>query len=352
MERAAYHRPGPSAASLDRITNLDRENEEHLTVPHKVMSWPAVNHELHARGSQFTQDLHEICSRGSSWFVEKSKWTSPATMSSGRQDQSAKLNSPMPAKISNLYSLHRYGEVAIKGYVEAYFRTFNKSRPILNQAFFMREVELQLTPATSSSREIEGVLLLLVIALGQVAYEGTAGVPIESFAKRSSGIRGGTASSSPGTSCFDEAIRRWDLTPITPTLLNIHALILQATFYEASARHWDFWRCAVAASSACEQLIKERNVDWSTLAGEMLKRAYWACVLDEGYFHHDLDLPGTGVFALQDEVPLPSFVRDTDEPISVGAEAADSPKAYLHFLASTSLKRLVDRIHDAVHESM
>jgi hypothetical protein len=191
------------------------------------------------------------------------------------------------------------------------------------------------------------VLLLLVIALGQVAYEGTAGVPIESFAKRSSGIRGGTASSSPGTSCFDEAIRRWGL-----TLLNIHALILQATIYEASARHWDFWRCTVAASSACEQLIKERNIDWSTLAGDMLRRAYWACVLDEGYFHHDLDLPGTGIFALQDEVPLPSFVRDIDEPVSPGAEAADSPKAYLHFLASTSLKRLVDRIHDAVHESM
>jgi hypothetical protein len=69
MERAAYHRPSPSIASLDRITNLDQENEEHLTVPHKLMSWPAINHELHARGSQFTQDLHEICSRGSSWFV-------------------------------------------------------------------------------------------------------------------------------------------------------------------------------------------------------------------------------------------------------------------------------------------
>jgi hypothetical protein len=128
-------------------------------------------------------------------------------MSSGRQGQSANLNSPMPAKISNLYPLHRYGEVAIKGYVEAYFRTFNKFRPILYQAFFTREAELQLTPATSSTREIEGVLLLMVIALGQVAYEGTAGVSIESFAKRSSGIRGGTALSSPGTSCFDEAIR-------------------------------------------------------------------------------------------------------------------------------------------------
>jgi hypothetical protein len=84
----------------------------------------------------------------------------------------------------------------------------------------------------------------------------------------------------------------------------------------------------------------------------MLKRAYWACVLDEGYYHHDLDLPETGIFAFQDEVPLPSFVRDIDEPITTGIESVECPKAYLHFLALISLKRLVDRIHDVVNESM
>jgi hypothetical protein len=66
----------------------------------------------------------------------------------------------------------------------------------------------------------------------------------------------------------------------------------------------------------------------------MLKRAYWACV------------------AFQDEVPLPSFVRDVDEPTTAGIESVECPRAYLHFLALILLKRLVDRIHDVVNESM
>jgi hypothetical protein len=129
-------------------------------------------------------------------------------------------------------------------------------------------------------------------------------------------------------------------------------LLLQASFYESSARHWDFWKCAVAASTACEHLTKERRFNWSTLDGEMLKRAYWACVLDEGYYHHDLDLPETGIFAFQDDVLLPSFVPGIDEPMTAYTESPGSPIAYFQFLALTSLKRLVDRIHDVVHKSM
>ena len=102
----------------------------------------------------------------------------------------------------------------------------------------------------------------------------------------------------------------------------------------------------------CERLIKQREFHSETPNGEMLKRAYWACVLDEGYYHHDLDLPRTGIQAFQDDVPLPSFFRAIDEPPIAGIQATDSPKAYLYFLASISLKRLVDRIHDVVHESM
>jgi hypothetical protein len=84
----------------------------------------------------------------------------------------------------------------------------------------------------------------------------------------------------------------------------------------------------------------------------MLKRSYWTCILNEGYYHHVLDLPPTGVFAFQDEIPLPSFVYDIDVgPGVAGFRAADSSRSYLCFLASISLKRLTDRIHDVVHES-
>jgi hypothetical protein len=183
-------------------------------------------------------------------------------------------------------------------------------------------------------------------------YEGSEGVPIESFTRRSSGIRGGTALRSPGAICFDEALRRWDLLPSSISLLSVQVLLLKGVFYESTARHWDFWQCAVAASASCEYLVKKRSLGWSTTNGEMLKRAYWTCVLDEGYYHHDLDGPQTGLLELQDDVPLPIFNRDIDQPTTTFAETAESAKAYLHFLALISLKRLVDRIHEVVHKSM
>jgi hypothetical protein len=348
MERSTVGEFGAPAEDHERIGKPEGEDEEHFTVPHKILNWPMINHHLNTRGAQYVEDLRDISSRGSPWFVELSKQTSslfvPISYSS--------FDTPTSVTPPTMRLLHQYGEVAIKGYLEAYFRTFNKVRPILDQAFFVRETELQLAQVVTSNRETEAVLLLLVIALGQVVYEGTAGAPIESFTKRSSGIRGGTALLSPGAACFEEAVRRWALIPDSTSLLSVQVFLLQASFYESSARHWDFWKSSVAASAMCEHLIKQRSFHWKTPNGEMLKRAYWACVLDEGYYHQDLDLPKTGILAFQDDVPLPSFFRNIDEPIIAGTEATDSPKAYLHFLASISLERLVDHIHDAVHESM
>jgi hypothetical protein len=339
---------GAPAEEHERIDGPEGEDNGQFKVPHRTLNWPVINHHLNTRGAQFVEDLRDISSRGSPWFVELSKKTSPLTVSPSY----TRSDTPTSAASPTIHLLHQYGEVAIKGYLEAYFRTFNKHRPILDQAFFVKETELQLAQVISSDRDTEAVLLLLVIALGQVVYEGTAGVPIELFTKRSSGIRGGTAVLSPGAACFAEASRRWALVPDSISLLAVQVHLLQASFYESSARHWDFWRSAAAASAACERLIKERSFHWKTPNGEMLKRAYWACVLDEGYYHQDLDLPETGILALQDNVPLPSFFRAIDEPIIAGIEATDSPKAYLHFLATISLKRLADRIHEVVHESM
>lgn len=348
MERPTTDKADAPLEDHERAGEPGEEDEEHFTVPHKLLNWPMINSHLNTRGTPFVEDLRNISSRGSPWFVEHSKRTCPPSLPIMDASDNTQASPTPPAK----RLLHQYGEVAIKGYLEAYFRTFNRFRPILEQAFFVRETELQLVQVVPSDRNAEAVLLLLVIALGQVVYEGSAGLPIESFTKRSSGIRGGTASRSPGIACFEESLRLWALVPKSTSLLRVQVLLLQATFYEASARHWDFWKSAAAASATCEQLIKQRKFHWKTSDGEMLKRAYWTCVLDEGYYHQDLDLPGTGIRALQDDVPLPSFFRDIDEPIVAGVEATGSPKAYLQFLASISLKRLVDRIHDVVHESM
>jgi hypothetical protein len=325
----------------------------HWTVPHKIMQWPCIYRHLDSKRPAFTSDLQAICQEGTRWFVEQTRSTDQSTSALGGLLSISKITSENPRPTPSLHSqLPRLCAAPVERYVESYFRTFNTLRPILDQAIFLRDTQPQaLQRGDSSGKGLNSVLLLLVIALGQVAHEGITGPPVATSQKGVSGFRGGCALLSPGKEAFDEALRRW--TPISglPTLERVQALLLQATYHESSARHWDFWKCAASASASCGSLIKQRNTDWATHEGEMLKRAYWACVLDEGYYHHDLDLPLTGIFAFQDEVPLPAFIPGTENVSGAAAEDVDYSVSFLQFLATISLKRIVDHIHDTVHKS-
>jgi hypothetical protein len=323
------------------------------TVPHKIMQWPCIYHHLETTRPAFTPDLRAICQEGTRWFVERTRWTDESTSAMSDLLSISSITGEGSRSTQPLSSLlQRLGAAAVERYVQSYFRTFNTLRPILDQAGFVRDTQpraLQLED--SDGANIDRVLLLLVIALGQVAYEGITGPPIIPSAKRKSGFRGGCALSSPENEVFDEALQRWVTVPSVPSLERVQALLLQATYHETSARHWDFWKCAAAASDSCKSLIQHQDTDWATPEGEMLKRVYWACVLDEGYYHHDLDLPFTGIFALQDEVPLPSFIRETPSLDGAAAGNVDYSMSFFKFLATISLKRIDDQIHDTVHKS-
>jgi hypothetical protein len=330
-----------------------RRHAENWTVPHKIMRWPCIYHHLHSRRPAFLSDLRAICQEGSQWFVEQTRSTDQSTSALGSLLSISTLTSEGAGLTPSLSSqLLRLGATPVQRYIESYFRTFNTLRPILDRAVFVSDTQPRaLHQGVSSEDSIDSVLLLLVIALGQVAYEGITGPPIGPSQKGVSGFRGGCALLSPGKEAFDEALRRWTSISSLPALERVQALLLQATYHETSARHWDFWKCAAAASASCECLLRQRNIDWATHKGEMLKRAYWACVLDEGYYHHDLDLPLTGIFAFQDEVPLPAFIPRTENVEGTAAEDVDYSVSFFQFLATISLKQIVDRVHDTVHKS-
>jgi hypothetical protein len=327
----------------------DRRAED-WTVPHKIVNWPCVSRHLCARGSEVESDLKAISQEGSRWFVEQTERTDQATSALG----SLLSISSISGKNSRSAScLDRLGAVSVQRYIESYFRTFNTLRPILDSVAFREDVESRvLRNATEVKDDIAFVLYLLVVALGHVAHEGITGASIASTQGRESGFRGGCALLSPGSEVFDEALRRWFLLSSTPTLQRVQILLLQATYYETSARHSDFWKCTAAASAACESLVKQETVEWATHQGEMLKRVYWTCVIDEGYYHHDLDLPHTNIFDYQDEVPLPSFTHRTYGSKDTADERIDYSMSYFQFLATISLKRIVDCIQDTVHKSM
>ncbi|KAH0238909.1 hypothetical protein KCV00_g10436, partial [Aureobasidium melanogenum] len=111
----------------------------------------------------------------------------------------------------------------------------------------------------------------------------------------------------------------------------------------------DFWRATVAASTSCQILIKCESIDWSTPRADLIKRAYWACVLSEGSMYHlELDLSQTGIHTLEDQVPLPYFHGSEN---NYGSPTDEKSRSQYHFLAMIALRRLVAQIHESIHRS-
>ena len=200
------------------------------------------------------------------------------------------------------------------------------------------------------------VLALLVMALGRVAVEGVSGSPISAHNDRPSGFRGGSSDNPPGRDLFNEARRRLGFIATQCTLENVQIMLLQATYYQSTARHLDFWRTTLAASEACQVLIRCHGIHWPSANGDLVKRAHWTCVLFEQLFHIELDLPQSQIHTLEDEIPLPHFQETQDQqkdltaPVTTGAAAGGERGSYEHhFLAMISLCRLIWRIHREIH---
>lgn len=194
------------------------------------------------------------------------------------------------------------------------------------------------------------VLALLVFALGQVAIEGVFERPLCMIDGRPSGFRGGTAEHPPGLATFNEARRRIGFILTQSALETVQIMLLEAVYYESTARHLDFWRSTVAASMSCQVLIRCKDFEWSSEHGDLIKRAYWACMLSEDFYHLDLDLPRTGIESLEDDVPLPYFHEANDQHGSSGPLTGEPSHYQYHFLAMIALRRLIARINDALHQ--
>jgi hypothetical protein len=325
-----------------------QQGYHHLTVPHKIVLWPSIYIHLVNSGIEATSDLQYVLQDGTPWFVRKEMASHKAALDIGEQMTTYAVNTRTPTPTSSgRYGYHNLTVTRIQECCDAYFSSFNVLAPILNREVFMAETLALILREGFRDSEPESVLTLFVIALGHVAMDGVFERPISMVNGQPSGFRGGSARSPPGLEVFNEARRRLGIISTDMTLENVQIMLLQATYFEASSRHLDFWRCIVSASMACQVLIKCQPVDWQSPYGDMLKRAYWSCVMSEDLYHLDLDLPQTGIQALEDFVPLPYFHEGSD---SSSAAADDRSHFQYHFLAMIALRRLIHRIHVVIHE--
>lgn len=323
---------------------------QHLTVPHKVILWPTVYIHLINSGIAASSDLQFILQEGTPWFIRQEMAKHPLPLPFDAGLPSVQLTEPSEGGYSSRTAFPTLTLPQIREYTDAYFNTFNVLCPILNQDAFMDDVVTRLVREGYSDGDPSSVLALMVFALGKVAVDGVFGQPILVQGNSPSGFRGGRMDKPPGLEIFNEARRRLGFVMTLCSLENVQILLLQATYYEANARHLDFWRCTVAASMACQVLIRCRSIDWSSQEGGMIKRAYWACILSEDLYHLDLDLPQTGIHTLEDEVPLPYFHEAEELQHGTGRVVDERSHYQYHFLAMIALRRLIARIHGVIHE--
>jgi hypothetical protein len=329
---------------LQAYGSLERNSQSHISVSHKVLLWPAVICHMWDSGvpAVASKDLQSIARLGSPWLLQRE-------MSKHR----GKLpcNVRIPCSTSNSESVVFPGLTVerVDEYSSAYFNTFNVLLPLLDPDIFMSGAVARLLREGYKDDDLEGVLALLVFALGQLAIEGVVGRPTSACNHESSGFRGGTIEQPPGLALFNEARRRIGMANTQPCLEYVQVMLLQATYFEASARHLDFWSSTSAASLACICLIKGQKVDWTSAYGDLVKRTYWVCVLQERLFDLEFRVASTGIESLEDQVPLPHFHVTKERTSDLLSDITDASTAdgkrgsAFYFVAILALSRLIRR---------
>jgi hypothetical protein len=325
--------------------------DTHISTSHKILLLPAVNHQFALGSAMTTADLRPLAWIGSAWLLRKNAL--------GVEDLPCDDYMPFSKLLTKCVLFSDLSVQQVQNYSAAYFNTFNRLFPLLDRDLFMNMVLARLSRQSCKDDDSECVLALLVFALGQLAYEGVYAPSASAFHSEHSGFRGGTTNRPPGLGFFNQARQRFGLVATRSSLETVQILLLQGTFFEACARHADFWSSVSAASMSCMFLIKGQAVDWSSRYGDLVKRAFWICVLHERSVSLEFCVADTGIEALADLVPWPHFPDLPSEERTSGSAGAegtdglerrgDSDSAY-HLTAMIALGRLIRRASDVIHE--
>lgn len=104
----------------------------------------------------------------------------------------------------------------------------------------------------------------------------------------------------------------------------------------------------VSASLACQLLITCKQINLNSARGDLIKRAYWHCVVMETALQLELDLPPTGISGLAHQVGFPSF----SSPFCEADERANQFSHFeAHYASQVALRRLCAELHRNIDDS-
>jgi hypothetical protein len=213
---------------LNRLPFEKGTSYQHLTTPHKILLWPAINEYLQKSGIDTTETARILRHEGTAWFLR---------LELKKYSESLPCDTTLFSRsVGNTHSLDGQRRVAFTSLNEdrmmrltdSYFDSYNVLYPLIDRDDFEENVLSQVTEDGFGYGDFASVLCLMVFALGQIAYDGVWGQAIEVQDGRESGIRGGDASRPPGLELFNEARKRMGFILTQTTLENIQILQLTA----------------------------------------------------------------------------------------------------------------------------
>ncbi|KAL3423713.1 hypothetical protein PVAG01_05460 [Phlyctema vagabunda] len=284
-ELASGSQTTPSSRQTVQHSPLSGGNSHpyrHASAAHKMLTWPAIQQLLLQSLPANIGDLTSLEQEGSAFIVRMQQGTPNLPMEVnihstpfiGMQTQAARASGGTRMVFPTLT------RDKMQHLATAYFDTFNFIYPFMDRQIFLSETMAKVY-AEGFNGDPDSVIALLVFALGEMALEGTQGPPVEHYKGRASGVRGGTITRPPGLEFFNAARERMGFVLTECDLESVQIFSLAALYYESCSRHVDFWRLTVSASQACQVLVTCYPIDWNSLRGDLIKRAYWHCAIME-----------------------------------------------------------------------
>lgn len=324
----------------------------YFTAPHRTVIWPTIYSHLTHAVPDAAEQLASLAEGGTSWLItqELNELRSRLPIDFGLPSVSASEGST-PGQTQRSFAVGTFFPTLtvdrIRLYTDAYFSTFNAVYPILDERLFTSETLPPLLRDGFRYGDAPSVLALFVLALGQLANDSLTGAPVDIIDGQPSGICGGSASTPPGLDIFNEGrVRIGSLSP-QYNIMSVQVLLLQAKYFEANSCHVEYWRSIVQASMICQIIAQNPGVPWQTPSGDLVRRAFWACLLDEDFYHLDLDLPRTTIGEISGEVSFPTFPKDRGQLDTASSDDMQDLLEF-YFSAKISLQRVIKNIHDAV----
>lgn len=195
---------------------------------HKIWLWPALRDTLTTSGIEVVQGIGFLQCNEVGWlaWLQKQIWPECGSDNEVLRSPGQGAQKSDGVEKDSLYFGLTFEEM--QHFSNFYFNTFNYLYPLLDRKSFFSRTLVKFIREGVDCGITDSVVTLLVLALGELAFDGSFGEPVAREDGKPSGLRGGSAKRPPGLSLFNEARKKMGFVATQYELENVQIFSLAA----------------------------------------------------------------------------------------------------------------------------